>query len=171
MTSLRETVPLQNVKILKKSIGGFWGMFLLCGFISIFVVPLCFFPVEDIYEVLDVVRKVLGIAWLVFVVLLLCWIPVYQYLYFQRYFYDMDEKNIVIRKGVWAQKEITLPFSRITDVYVDQDILDVPFKIYDVHISTPTEKSGMFAHIDGVNKEGSQQLRQMILDRINQEDS
>ena len=172
MTSLRETIPLQKVKIVKKSIGGIWGAFLFFGFLSIFVAAFLWLPeAEDIPEVLDVVRKALGIAWFVFLALLFCWIPVYQYLYYQRYFYDMDEKNIVIRKGVWAQKEITLPFSRITDVYVDQDILDVPFKLYDVHISTPTESSGMFAHIDGINKEGSQQLRQMILDKINQENS
>lgn len=113
----------------------------------------------------------LVIAWFFFVALLLCWNPLYQYLYFKRYFYDMNEKNIIIRKGVLAQKEITLPFSRITDVYVDQDILDVLFKLYDVHISTPTEESGLFAHIDGVSREGSKKLREMILDRINEEGS
>ena len=68
-------------------------------------------------------------------------------------------------------QEITLPFSRITDVYVDQDMFDVFFGLYDVHISTPTQESGLFAHIDGVNKAGSQELRQMILDRINRSET
>jgi membrane protein YdbS with pleckstrin-like domain len=86
----------------------------------------------------------------------------------ERYFYDMDASNIVIRKGVFAQKEITLPFSRITDVYVDQDVLDAVFGLYDVHISTPTQQSGAFAHIDGVDKAGSQLLRTMILDGMNE---
>ena len=171
MTALRETIPLQKVKILKKSIGGTIGVVLVCGFLSIFV---CVFLFGDKNEFPQIIQKIgngLAVAWFLFVALLLCSNPVYQYLYFNRYFYDMDEKNITIRKGVLAQKEITLPFSRITDVYLDQDILDVLFKIYDLHISTPTQESGLFAHIDGVNREGSQKLREMILDRINQEGS
>ena len=50
---------------------------------------------------------------------------------------------------------------------MDQDLFDVLFGLYDVHISTPTEQSGLFAHIDGVDKEGSQELRQFILHRMN----
>jgi len=148
MATLRETIPLQKVKIVKKSLGGIMVVLGICGMISFF-------------------GQVYTLLWFVFVGFLVCLGPVWEYLYFNRYFYDIDEKNILIRKGILAQKEITLPFSRITDVYVDQDLLDFLFKIYDVHISTPTATSGMFAHIDGVNKEGSRQLRQMILDRIN----
>ena len=81
----------------------------------------------------------------------------------------MDDNNIIIRIGVFAKKEITLPFEKITDVYVDQDLLDVIFGLYDVHISTPTFQSSQYAHIDGVDKEGSQKLRKMILEKINKE--
>jgi hypothetical protein len=42
----------------------------------------------------------------------------------------------------------------------------VVFGLYDVHMSTPTESSGQFAHIDGVDKAGSQQLRALLLERI-----
>lgn len=171
MPTLRETIPLQKVKIIKKSIAETIGLIFSCGFISIFVCLLTLPEVKDLPDVLQVARKFLLVAWFLFVLFLLAWNPIYQYFYFKRYFYDMDEKNIIIRKGVFAQKEITLPFSRITDVYVDQDLLDAIFKIFDVHISTPTEQSGSFAHIDGINKEGSEKLRQMILDRINKEDS
>lgn len=171
VATLRDTIPLQKVKIIKKSIKGTIVVVLVCGFMSIFMLWFLFGEAEGAPEIVQKVGKYLAIVFYVFVATLLCWYPIYQYLYFKRYFYDMDEKNILIRKGVLAQKEITLPFSRITDVYVDQDILDVVFGIYDVHISTPTEQSGLFAHIDGVNKEGSQKLPQMILDRIGEEDS
>ncbi len=172
MPTLREMIPLQKVKIVKKSIGATIGVILLCGFVSLVFCLVFLFDFEgELPDFLQGARYYLLAAWVLFVLLLLAWNPVYQYFYYKRYFYDMDEKNIIIRKGVIAQKEITLPFSRITDIYVDQDLLDVTFKIFDVHISTPTEQSGQFAHIDGVNKEGSQELRQMILDRINKEDS
>ncbi len=170
MAFLRETIPLRKIKILKKSIGGTIGVLLLSGFLSIFAWVVLFADLIDPCELFRFLRRFrcsLCVVWLSFWTLLICWNPLYQHLYFKRYFYDMDDDNIIIRKGVFAQKEITLPFSRITDVYVDQDILDVLFGLYDVHISTPTQESGRFAHIDGVNKAGSVELRQMILDRIN----
>lgn len=170
MPPLRETIPLQKAKVVKKSIGGTVGVLVFCGMLTAFFVAPFVFPAGD--SALDSLQKArvpILVAWLAFVLCLLVWIPVYQYLYFKRYFYDIAGKDIVIAKGVLARKEITLPFSRITDVYVDQDILDAAFGLYDVHISTPTEQSGLFAHIDGVDKEGSQQLRRMILDRLHGE--
>jgi membrane protein YdbS with pleckstrin-like domain len=78
----------------------------------------------------------------------------------------MDEKNLVVRKGVIAQREITVPFKRITDVYVEQDLLDVFLGLYDLHISTPTVESSHSTHIDGLNRAGATRLREIILSRI-----
>lgn len=88
-------------------------------------------------------------------------------LYFITYFYDVDNKNIIIRKGVIAKREIILPFSRITDVNVEQDFLDVVFGLYDIHISSPTAESGKFAHIDGLNKKSAIRIRNILIDKIN----
>ena len=171
MATLRETIPLQKSKIVKKSIGGVLTLLVLVGFLSIFIVVLFNTEPDKLPPIMRLIRSILLVALPVVIGLLLCSVPVYQYYYWKRYFYDVDERNIVIRKGVIAQKEITLPFNRVTDVYVDQDLFDAIFGLYDVHISTPTEESGQFAHIDGVDKEGSRQLRQMILERINREDN
>ena len=157
MAALRETIPLQKRKIFKKSL-------------SVFIlVPVCASLVLLIPSVFGLCPKNPIVLILGALLSIACFfiIPLYQYFYFKRYFYDIDENNIVIRKGVITQKEITLPFSRITDVYVDQDFFDVLFGIYDVHISTPTQESGLFAHIDGIDKKGSEQLKKMILDKIN----
>lgn len=164
--SLRETIPLE--KIIKKSMGGMLGVLFIAALLSI----LSFLAdTKNMPATLTTIQSQFGIILPIFLFLLFCWSPLYQYLYWKRYFYDIDDKNIIIRKGIIAQKEITLPFDRITDVYVDQDILDVTFGLYDVHISTPTQESGLFAHIDGINKEGSQKIRQMILDKMNKEKS
>lgn len=88
-------------------------------------------------------------------------------LYFVTYFYDVDQKNIIIRKGVIAKREIILPFSRITDVNVEQDFFDVLFGLYDIHISSPTAESGKFAHIDGLNKKSAIRIRNILVDKIN----
>lgn len=167
MDTLRETIPLQKAKVVKKSLGATLGLVLLAALAFALIATFQSEDAQGAPEVLLTIKNVTRVVLPIVFLLLVFWTPCYQYLYYRRYFYDMDDKNIVIRKGVVAQREITLPFSRITDVYVDQDLFDVLFGLYDVHMSTPTQESGLFAHIDGVNKAGSQQLRDMILERVN----
>jgi putative membrane protein len=61
---------------------------------------------------------------------------IYQVFYYRFYFYDMIESEIIIKKGVIGRREMVIPFSRIQDIYVDQDVLDRIFGLYDVHIAT-----------------------------------
>ena len=91
---------------------------------------------------------------------------VYQKHYIKKYFYNMTDKFLIIRKGIFAPQEITVPISRIQDVYIDQDIVDRLFGIYDVHISTATETSTLRAHIDGVDKKIAEELRKRILNEL-----
>src|SRR5262249_37301165 len=50
----------------------------------------------------------------------LFWQVLYQILFYSMYHYDICEHNMVIRKGVLCRREISLPLTRITDVYLDQ---------------------------------------------------
>ncbi len=90
----------------------------------------------------------------------------YQRWYFSVYFYDILEDYIVIKKGPIAPREITIPWERIQDVYVDQDVFDRMFGLYDVHLSTATITSGMQAHIDGVEQQAADGLREALLGKI-----
>jgi membrane protein YdbS with pleckstrin-like domain len=113
------------------------------------------------------VRSWVRALWLGWLLVTLCGSPIQWILYFRRYFYDSDSLTITIRKGIITQKEVTLPFTQVTDVYVDQDIFDVLFGLYDVHISTATQESGQHAHIDGVCKKDALRLKELILSGIN----
>lgn len=167
---LRTRIPLQLRKVLKKTFGSI--VKLTVGWL------LLTFPVWGVLwggwlknpEILGN-RALLTIGWVLLYVALFAARCAYQYLYYLTYYYDIDEKNLIIRKGVITKREMILPFSKITDVSVDQDGMDVVLGIYDVHFSTPTVDSGLFAHIDGVNKRGAQEIRQMILDLINSSQS
>jgi membrane protein YdbS with pleckstrin-like domain len=92
--------------------------------------------------------------------------PFYEYLYYKKYFYDVGKDFLIIKKGVITPRETILNYAKIQDVYVDQDVFDRIFVLYDVHVSTATEMSGMEAHIDGVNYENAQALRELILSKI-----
>jgi len=51
---------------------------------------------------------------------------------------------------------------------VDQDLLDRIFGLYDVHLSSATISSGMEAHIDGLEKQAAEGLRNILLQTVQQ---
>lgn len=172
MATLRDEIPLSIRKVVKKT---FRRIVRTLAFAV--VLTICFVFVYDALSD-GTSQFARGLAqsqeqalalWCLAMLVWIGWEPIYQYLYFVNYFYDIDEKNLIVRKGVVVKREIILPFSKITDVYVDQDMIDVALGLYDVHISTPTQESGKFAHIDGVTKKGAVKLRQLILERINKD--
>ena len=118
--------------------------------------------------------QALSWSWITtFVILVLLIISVlliyyYQCWYFATYFYELDPNYIIIRKGPITPREITVPYERFQDVYVDQDIWDRILGLYDVHISSATISSGMEAHIDGVEKQAADGLKVILLQKINE---
>lgn len=169
--SLREEIPLKRRKIIKKSISKLVVLAFAGTILSIvFIAALSVLTESDSPFYVGLIaahRGTISGFWFSVVALIVGWSPFYQCLYFITYHYEMDDKNVVIRKGVIIKREITLPFSKITDVYVEQDLFDVVLGLYDVYISTPTVESGKFAHIDGLGKRGAVALRQRILDKVN----
>lgn len=158
----REQFPLSYTKIIKKTIAS-----------SIVITILLLI----IYGVLVFILNSLGqetAGWLgvtTFGVLLLLFLAIlltylYQRWYFAVYFYDFTNDYIVIRKGPITPREITIPYERLQDVYVDQDLLDRIFGLYDVHLSSATVSSGIEAHIDGVERQAADGLRAILLEKI-----
>lgn len=163
----REQFPLSKKKILKKTING----------VSVWIVATLIFYVPFALGLVSNVETIGWLGWLtvgtIGFLLLVCVfviLPVYLYQrwYYAVYFYDLTPDNVVIRKGPITPREITIPYERIQDVYVDQDILDRIFGLYDVHLSSATASSGMEAHIDGVEKQAADGLRAVLLQKISE---
>ena len=105
-------------------------------------------------------------AAIVVFVLLIALFAWYYKTYIRLYFYEGGENFITIKKGVFAPKEIHVQYQKVQDVYVDQDILDRIMGLYDVHIASATATSGMEAHIDGVEKDVAEGLKNFFLAKI-----
>jgi len=163
--TLRQIIPLRLRKILKKCLWSVLGIIVVWCAASYFVLAHI-----GKYES-DGSGKMLWVAWVLLLFVLLAMRMAYQFIYLLMYGYDVDEQGVRIKKGVVAKVEVTLPFSKITDVYVDQDVPDVLLGLYDVHISSPTVQSGQYAHIDGVDRHGAAIIKQLILQRIRQQDN
>ncbi len=164
----RHKFPLSYKKITKKTITSVLPVFILLMFInfiaiSVFVIgqasgsfnanPLILFMMIGSVSLLGLYALIQYL---------------YQKAYFDTYYYDLNEHFIVIKKGVFFPREINIPYERVQDVYVDQDLFDRLLSIYDVHLSSATVTSGMHAHIDGVEKVPADGLRDELLNKIHQ---
>jgi membrane protein YdbS with pleckstrin-like domain len=167
MRPLRVTIPLEPSKIIKKTISNvLLLLFLMLCFIGPLFLPLMF-AIRELSASFWMISAILTIIFLVLFLLVipfLCYI--YQKAYYKIYFYDASEDFLIIKKGVFTPRETTLPFEKINDVYIDQDLLDRGFKLFDVHFSTATEQSGLNAHIDGLNQENATKMRDLVLASI-----
>lgn len=160
----REQFPLSYKKIIKKTIANTIAITIL---LLLIWVNLRFILSSISPEIIDWLKMApFGIFGFLFLVILLIYL--YQRWYFAVYFYELTPDFIQIKKGPITPREITLPYERIQDVYVDQDLLDRIFGLYDVHLSSATISSGMEAHIDGVEKQAAEGLRNIILQTVQQ---
>ncbi len=113
----------------------------------------------------------LGLKALIGIVLVLIAIAtaiflLYEQAYYDRYYYDLAPDVLIIRKGVFSSGETTLPYSRIQDVYIDQDWLDRLFGLYDLHVSSATLQSAANAHIDGLSYAGAETIKNALLNKM-----
>jgi len=166
----REKYPLSENKIIKKTITSVFGMIFTFGFLALVFI----FPVIGIITTLStnsigyLVEIFFNLIWLYPILFLIYIIAIYIYqkAYFALYYYNITEDYLVIKKGVFAPHEITIPWERIQDVYVDQDIWDRIFGLFDVHLSTATITSELSAHIDGVEQLAADGLKVILLEKV-----
>jgi putative membrane protein len=161
--TLQVQYPLSLRKFWKKILSQVLPLGILCA--------LCAF-LFSILSTLATANIFSGIGYFFFVefillfgasMLLYAW---YVKAYIRRYYYDATDSYVTIKKGVFAPAEIHIQYSKIQDVYVDQDIIDRIMGLYDVHLATATVASGIEAHIDGVDQAAAEGLKNFLLQKL-----
>lgn len=179
MSKTREQFPLSTKKVLKKTLASLliWFIILVifCAIFLIFIIPFSnqFFNVYRFKYGTSYINPSSFINIAIFISMALFLLTtvityLYQKWYYDVYFYDLNSDYIVIKKGPITPREITIPYERIQDIYVDQDLFDRFFGLYDVHLSSATISSGMEAHIDGVEKPAADGLRALLLQTVSE---
>jgi membrane protein YdbS with pleckstrin-like domain len=160
MSETREKFPLSPKKPLKKTLAYTLWWLILVGIGAVIGLVAAFTNSKASVALIIILAAA--------VLDLIVFLPTYWYQkwYYAVYFYEIDADYVRIRKGPITPKEITVPFERIQDVYVDQDLLDRLFGLYDVHISSATMSSGIAAHIDGVAQPAADQLKTLLLQTV-----
>jgi len=150
----REKYPLSKKKIIKKT------------FVSSFILIILLLFVWLGLIVADISSGLISMGILGLMALIIFFNYFYEKWYFAVYYYELGSDFITIKKGPVTPTEITIPYERIQDVYVDQDIMDRIMGLYDVHLSSATVSSGMEAHIDGVGQVAAHGLRDLLLQTV-----
>lgn len=163
-STLKNNYPLSPRKFKKKMVEKVIGLGILSGFIGASVWAILSGFDQNFANPKSIIAGVAA-AVASFVVLMGVY-GVYVHYYIKTYFYADEDDFITIRKGPITPAEIHVQYAKIQDVYVDQDLLDRLFGIYDVHISSATYSSGIEAHIDGVSKESAEGLKNLFLNKI-----
>lgn len=147
--------PLERTKILKKFIVAMIGWTIV---FAIVVIATLLFSKMSVFLLIEILAFIaLGVVY--------WW---YETQYYNKYYYDIREDFLIIKKGVFAPRETTLPYEKLQDVYLDQDLFDRLFNLWDLHVSTATFLSGWEAHIDGVTIQNGETMKKIILDKIKQ---
>lgn len=87
---------------------------------------------------------------------------IYEYYYYKLYYYNFTDDGAEIRKGVVSRATGHVRYERLQNLYVNQDFLDRIFGLYDVHYETAGETSGIYSHVDGLEKENADKLIQFL---------
>lgn len=161
-SQLQQQYPLSPRKFWKKMFEGMGVYLILTMVIGLLVATGVYIGTT---HVIPAVSSFFAVA-LVFGLLVLVPYSIYIKAYIRRYYYDINENFITIKKGVFAPSEIHVQFQKIQDVYVDQDLVDRLMGLYDVHIASATATSGMEAHIDGVDHAAAEGLKNLLLGKI-----
>lgn len=157
--TLRESIPLATKKVLKKTITSVGGSVIMLIFFAVLLMMPLLSTALNFLEYI-----IMGVFAAIVIVIVSAYI--YQMAYYNSYLYDSKNGFLTIKKGVIIPKETTLPLEKINDIYIDQDIFDKIFGLYDVHFSISTVESGLDPHIDGLNKDNSHKLREIMLKGI-----
>ncbi|MFH1520678.1 MAG: PH domain-containing protein [Candidatus Micrarchaeota archaeon] len=152
--SLVKKYPLKKVKIIKKTIGVVVGFFVITIFVLLFLFIAAMGLLGGLIASLILLMAVAGISF------------IYESIYYKNYFYDLTEDGLVIGKGVISSWRITVPKHKVQEIYLDQDLFDRIFGLYDLHLSTATDVSGREAHIDGLGKADAENLRKILFEWI-----
>jgi len=159
-------IRLSRKKVIKKTLAA--TIFLITTYLLALAVYL-FYPdlVRQTLSPVMVIDDMIMIAAITFVIFLAVTLNIlYHYIYYKMYYFNIKEDVLVIRKGVFMPDEISIPYNRIQDIYVDRDLFDLVLGLYDLHVSSATLESAVDAHIDGVTHKNAVKLKEMILDKV-----
>lgn len=77
-------------------------------------------------------------------------------------YYGIEDGHFVIARGIFIRERGSFPLARITDVYLESNLMNLFFGVRTLHLATPTMLSEQFARIDGLPTRVAEALQRRI---------
>lgn len=132
--------------------------------IALIIVAACLVP--EIIIILNLKNLIATILTLVLVAIIMIMMIIYAFVFptltYNKYFYYIDEDKIIINKGIFFKRKITIPLIQIQDVELYQGPIETMFKIARIEVST----AGSDHFIVGLNKETADEIYQNVYELV-----
>lgn len=83
-------------------------------------------------------------------------------------YYGIEDGHFVIARGIFIRERGSFPLARITDVYLESNIMNLLLGVRTLHLATPTMLSERFARIDGLPTRVAEALQRRISRLVDQ---
>ena len=123
---LQSKFPLSTRKFWKKLVSDHWWTVLLALLWVLFINFALSITLDESSWWSLLIERIIYSSILVWIIIT----PLVIYIkkYISNYYYDWENEYLTIRKGVFTSTEIHVPYNKIQDVYVDQDIFEYLYK-------------------------------------------
>jgi membrane protein YdbS with pleckstrin-like domain len=88
---------------------------------------------------------------------------IYEMLYYRFYYYGIEGGHLVVSTGILLKQRGVFPLNTITDVYLDRNLLDYFFGIYNLYTSNPAGISHKYSDIHGLSKPNAVALQDYLV--------
>lgn len=100
------------------------------------------------------------------IILLLLADAAYSFLYVSGFVFTLEEKCVLVRKGVITYSFTLIPYENIQDVHLVQSITGRIFGVWSVIIFTATATSAGSEQVIGLRKENAERFKESIFQKI-----
>ena len=160
--SIRQKYPIDNIKPVKKSLSFGFRFTITVTIIILFVYFFTLIAGAENFNLMKYISIPLILGIIILVVILKY---IYEIFYFKSYYYADNNEILILRKGVIGTRALTIPYNKTQHLFVDQDLFDKIFGLYDVHIASASGV-GMSIHIDGLKKEYANAFKDYLRSKI-----
>ena len=90
----------------------------------------------------------------------------YEYFFFRRSRYELNDASLTIHRGAFFSSRTILPLSSVVGIKLERSALDELFRLYNVRILSCSEEDSHMKVIEGLGKDESASVRNVILRRV-----
>ena len=162
VVNLRKLYPISKLIILQNAVGFFAIDILIATPLWRMGGPEAFAHPSSVLEVLWVgLLAVMLISTLIKLI--------YETAQFFALQYETNGFRVLFVRGVFYKKEVSLPLLPVTEIYLDRDLTDLLFGLYEFNVATPVSGAREYGVLGGLSPKNAHGLEHFLARQLNRQ--